>query len=362
MFYVGLDAHVRSLVVCILDANGRVFKEARVADVKRLRELLRGLPGPVAVCYEASCGYGALYEQLVALPNVRRVLPAHPGQLRLIFRSKRKRDRVDARKLAKLLYLDEVPVVHVPPRAVRAWRGAIEFRRRLVDQQTRVKNQLRALLRGHGLATPHRKALWTRAGVAWLESLDLGTPLANLQRTVLLEQLQQCRATIRQVTRALDAIGRQHAGVQLLRTIPGVGPRTAEAFVAYVDQAKRFGRSKQVVSYFGLDPCQDQSAERNRLGHITREGPATVRKLVCEAAWQGVQRSPEIRTFFERIQAGDPQRRKIALVATAAWLVRVMFHMLSSGETSRFTRFAKDDPRRKLVRLSKRKGAATLAA
>ena len=85
-------------------------------------------------------------------------------------------------------------------------------------------------------------------------------------------------------------------------------------------------------------PCQDQSAASNRLGHITREGPATVRKFLCEAAWQGIQRCPEIRAFFERVQGGDPGRKKIALVATAHWLARVMLAMLRSGEVGRFTR------------------------
>ncbi len=72
---------------------------------------------------------------------------AHPGQLRLIFRSRRKNDRVDATKLAKLLFLDEGPPVHVPSADVRAWRGMIEFRSKLVGERTRVKNRLRALLR-----------------------------------------------------------------------------------------------------------------------------------------------------------------------------------------------------------------------
>jgi len=84
-----------------------------------------------------------------------------------------------------------------------------------------------------------------------------------------------------------------------------------------MDNAKRFTRSSQVGAYFGLVPCQDASAGVNRLGHITRQGPATARKYLVEAAWQGVYRSPTIRAYFERVQHGRPERRKIALVATA---------------------------------------------
>ena len=57
----------------------------------------------------------------------------------------------------------------------------------------------------------------------------------------------------------------KHAGVTLLKTVPGIGPRTAEALVAYIDNASRFSSLKSVGSYFGLVPCQDASAYKNRL-------------------------------------------------------------------------------------------------
>lgn len=74
--------------------------------------------------------------------------------------------------------------------------------------------------------------------------------------------------------------------------------------------------------HHGPVPCQDVSAGVNRLGHITRQRPATARKYLVEAAWQGVYRSPTIRGYFERVLHNRPERRKIALVATAHYLLR----------------------------------------
>ena len=121
----------------------------------------------------------------------------------------------------------------------------------------------------------------------------------------------------------------------MLRTVPGVGARTAETLMAYIDDPWRFDRAGQVASYFGLVPCQDASAGVNRLGHITKQGPGTARKYLVQAAWQGLQRSAVIRSYFERICRGQKARRKIALVATAHWLLRCMFAMLRSGEVWR---------------------------
>ena len=120
-----------------------------------------------------------------------------------------------------------------------------------------------------------------------------------------------------------------------MRTIPGVGPRTSEAVMAYIDRPHRFRRNNQIGAYFGLVPCQDQSAGRNRLGHITREGPATVRALLVEAAWWGVRHDPTLKAYFEKRCGKNGARKKIAIVATAHYLARVMLAMLKSGEVWR---------------------------
>ncbi len=113
---------------------------------------------------------------------------------------------------------------------------------------------------------------------------------------------------IRHVQRHLDEVANRHAGVQLRKTIPGVGSRTAETVVAYIDDPHRFKTNKVIGSYFGLVPTQDASGSVNRLGHITRNGPGTVRGLLTEAAWHGIRRSPRIRSYFDRIQRDDPDR------------------------------------------------------
>ena len=334
MQYVGLDAHLRQSTFCVLDERGRKIATRTVKGpwAAVLRELER-LPRPFAVCFEASTGYGVLFERLQRI--ARRVVVAHPGQLRLIFQSTRKNDRVDAEKLAKLLFLDAVPPVHVPRRSTQAWRRMIEPRRGLIGERTRAKNALRALFRSLGIETPQR--LWSRRGLAWLAAVDLPTALDALQRDILQERLAALTQMIQRVETALGHIAKTHAGVQLLMTIPGVGIRTAEAVMAYIDDPQRFHRIKAIGRYFGIVPRQDASAQSNRLGHITREGPSIVRQLTVEAAWQGIRYSPRIRAFYERVRRDDPARRKIALVATAHYLLRTMLAMLRTGEAWRYT-------------------------
>jgi transposase len=287
------------------------------------------LPEPFEVCFEASTGYGRWHEVLTS--RARRVVVAHPGLLRLIYRSKKKNDRRDAEQLAKLLLCDMVPAVHVPPADVRAWREMITFRRTLIQKRTRAKNGVRALLKTVGLAAPSRARLWTKAGLCWLKSQQFTHELHALQRDMLVQEIETLWGQVRRVERQLNRIAATRPEVWQLRTIPGVGPRTAEAIVAFLDNPHRFSCSKKVGAYFGLVPSQDQSGDKNRLGHITRQGSATCRQLLTEATWQALRRSPTVRAYFERVHRNDPGRRRIAVVATAHYLVRVMWAMLKQG-------------------------------
>jgi transposase len=177
--------------------------------------------------------------------------------------------------------------------------------------------------------------VWSKRGLAWLGSMDLATEMDAIQRDVLVERLHSLAVLIDRVDRALSARSKGKPGVQLLKTIPGVGDRTAEAVVAWIDDPRRFSRIRSAGRYFGLVPSQDASASFNRMGHITRGGPGTIRWLLTEAAWQAIRRSRRVRDFYERVRRGDPERTKVALVATAHYLLRVMVSMLQTGEVWR---------------------------
>src|SRR3954463_13752627 len=102
MLYVGLDVHSRQSSLCILNSAGGTVNEIQVKGPRsQVVDRLRQLEQPLSVCYGASCVYGPLYEAL--RPLAAHVAVAHPAKLRLIYKSKRKNDRVDAQKLAKLL-------------------------------------------------------------------------------------------------------------------------------------------------------------------------------------------------------------------------------------------------------------------
>src|SRR5262249_31497303 len=201
-------------------------------------------------------------------------------------------DRKDAERLAKLLDLGEAPAVHVPSGEVRTGRELITCRGRVIAKGTRAKNSLRTLLRGAGVVPPGRPALGTKKGLGWLRRRELPTASQQLRRDLLLAEIESLTNQVRRLEQQWNHQAGRSPAVVCLRTIPGVGVRTAEAVAAFIDDPQRFRDAKAVGRYFGLVPSQDQSGDRNRLGPIPPAGPAGAPPLGALATPQDVPRAP----------------------------------------------------------------------
>lgn len=157
---------------------------------------------------------------------------------------------------------------------------------------------------------------------------------ASLWRGALWAQLQileQLIKTLEQIEARLEALNEQDAQVQLLKTIPGVGSRTAEAVAAYIDDPHRFDNCKQVGCYVGMTPRQYQSGQTDRQGRISKEGNRMLRSLLVEISWIAIRWNPWVRETYRRIRRGSKTRSKIAIVAVARRLFVRMWAMLRDG-------------------------------
>lgn len=148
----------------------------------------------------------------------------------------------------------------------------------------------------------------------------------------MLDELDLLESQLKRVTNYLDGYLDKHAGGKLLMSIPGAGPRTSEAVLAYTDDIRRFSRGKQYCAYFGLTPKLDESGTFKRLGHISKQGPIVVRWLIVESAWRVIKKSPALLAFYERVMCGQKNRKKIATVAVARKLLSIMRAMQMTGE------------------------------
>jgi transposase len=250
--------------------------------------------------------------------------------------AKRKTDRDDALRLAQLFALGQLPEVVVPAKPVREWRALIAHRQALVSRRVAAQNRIRAVLVGQGLPAPRGARAWTecgRAGMAALARPLADCPPDGLWRGLLdlaLTDYRQAADLVAAAEAKLDALGRADARVRLLQTVPGLGPRTAEAVVAYLGDPGRFRSAKQVAAYGGLVPRQYQSGEADRRGRISKRGPAVLRKLLVQCAWAMLRYNPWARAVYQRLSRGKA-RKKQAVVALARRILVRCWAMLRDG-------------------------------
>jgi len=337
--YIGFDIDDKKTVACVVQ-KGKKDKYATFATgIEQMRKFLtteRQGREKLHLTFEISGQAGYRYDQLGGF--VDDITVSNPSKMTWIYRTAKKNDRIDARKQAILLSIGEVPKVHIPSQEIRQWRVAILHRRNTVGKITAVKNRIRALLKANGFVkAPHRGSWWKVANRKWMRSLtvDINIVFKDLWRMNLLDMLEELWILEDQLTRMtayLDGYLAKHPAAKLLLSIPGIGPRTTEAVLAYTDDIRRFDRSKQYCAYFGLTPRLDESGLSRRLGHISKQGPSVVRWLLVEAAWRVVKKSPAFGAFYERVMCGQDGRKKIAIVAVARKLLSVMRAMQLGGE------------------------------
>ncbi len=214
-----------------------------------------------------------------------------------------------------MLIEDRFPRIWVPSRENRDLRQLLWHRHRLVQMQTRIRNQLHAVALNEGVR--RKKALWRPQGRAQLESLVLA-PWASRRRRDLLQLLDQVDSTIAELTVAIEQEAEKRPEVVRLMTHPGVGALTALAFVLIIGSPERFARGKELSSYLGLVPAEESSGERRRLGHINKQGNSLLRFLLVAAAQITVRSDLDWRRRFLHLAMRRQRAIAIAMVRMLA--------------------------------------------
>ncbi len=336
--YIGFDIDCKKTVCCVVE-NGKndVYKTIG-SDVGAMRQFLMSQKQPgykIHMVFEISGQAGFLYDCLVDVADTITV--ANPSKMTWIYRTAKKNDRIDARKMAVLLSIGEVPAVYMPSKEVRQWRETILHRQKIVRKRVQVKNRIRATFKSQGYNAPLESgSWWKKSNLQWMRNIcqqSIGeSDLWHMHVSNLLDEFELLGNQLKRVSLYLDSYLDQKAGGKLLMSIPGVGPRTAEAVLAYTDDVRRFGNYKKYCSYFGLTPKLDESGSCRRLGHISKHGPSVVRCLVCESSWIAIRKSKGLKAFYERVKCGQDDRKKIAIVAVARKMLSIMRAMLLTGE------------------------------
>jgi len=298
MMIIGCDFHPRYQQIAMMDTETGELVERRLEHENgEARAFYARLPKPVRVGMEAT-GYAQWFERMLAEQG-HELWIGHASEIRAGVVRKQKTDARDAAHLLRLLLEKRFPRIWIPSPAERDTRQLLRHRYKLVCFRVSVKNQLHGLAMSQGVC--RKKKLFTAKGREELEKLSLG-PWASRRRQELLAMLDQLNPAIEELDRAVQREAESHPDAARLMTHPGVGPVTALAFVLTLGPMARFQRSKQVVSYLGLNPKERSSGDKQHTYSISKQGNPMMRWLLVEAAQTAVRFDPELLRGYRRIK------------------------------------------------------------
>ena len=241
--YIGFDIDSKKVSVCVIESGKKDIYDTIGPDIGSMKQFLLSIRTDgcrLHLAYEVSGYSGYIHDQLFKC--VDRIAVANPTKTTWIFRTKKKTDRIDARKLAVLLSIGELPTVHVPDKEVRQWRQTILHRRNTVESICRVKNRIRAILKSVGhFKAGFKGSWWKKVNILWMRQVAAGSEFWQMQLGQLMDEYEFLDKQLWKITEHLDNYLKSKPGAVLFMSIPGIGPRTAEAVLAYTDDVARFG-------------------------------------------------------------------------------------------------------------------------
>ena len=322
MMIIGCDLHTRYQQIAMVDTETGELVERRLEhESGEARTFYAGLRGAVRVGIEAT-GHTAWFEAMLAEFG-HELWMGDAAKIRAAVVRKQKTDARDAAHLLDLLCANRFPTIWRPSLAERDLRQLLWHRQKLVWMWGAVKNQMHALAMGEGVC--RKKKLFTAKGRTELEGLTLG-PWASYRRQELLRLFDELQSSVKKLDQAVELAAKSQPLAVRLMTHPGVGPITSLAFVLIIGPIERFERSKQVVSYLGLNPQEHSSGGRQRLGSISKQGNPMMRSLLVEAGHSAARLDPQLKRIYQRLKFR--RGASVAKVAVARKLAVRMYWML----------------------------------
>ena len=243
--FVGVDLHKQTITLVVVDAARRMLARKRFSNLmsEQIVQFLKAL-GEFQLTVEATASY-EWFVQLVE-PQASRIVLAHPGKLRVIAESTRKSDKLDAKVLAEMLALDQIPASYRPTPRQRGHRQLVRQRQFWQRKITGVRNKIRRILSDYNL---DRRDLFTVARQAWLKTATV----SSIDRFCLDQLVEEWTGLVlrrRETKQKLREFAKEGSDTEqldrgILKTIPGVGPVNCEVILAELADARRFSSLKK---------------------------------------------------------------------------------------------------------------------
>lgn len=328
---VGLDLGDRHSHYCVLSEVGEVVEEGRIATTEAaLRKHFAGEPRQRMAL---ECGTHSPWVSRLLKELGHQVIVANARQIPALTASHSKNDRNDAQSLARFAYCDPKILAPIQHRSVERQRdlNLIQARDTLVRARTMIINSVRGLVKSGGGRLPKCDANAFAKRVKGEIATELETAV-----NPLLEQTQTLTTQIQTLEKQIEKLAEKYPEIVRLRTVPGVGPLIATAYVLTLDRPEIFSNSRQAGAFLGLRPRQRDSGDSQPQCRISKRGNRYLRRLLVQGAHyilgQHGKDSSLRRWGLHLADSGGKRGKKRAIVAVARKLAVLLHRLWKTGE------------------------------
>jgi transposase len=316
-----VDVHKKSWSISILTDKFEHKTFSQPPEVGTLvKYLKRNFPGAsYKSVYEA--GYCGFWIHDLLQEHGVQCLVVNPADVPTKDKERTKKtDRVDCRKLARSLRSGEIEGIYVSSRPKVEDRSLIRTRQSMVKKQTRCKNQIKSILHFYGIQIPEELAngSWSKRFINWIEDIRMERASGNFALKVHLEELNNIRKIISDITRAIRTLAKSEEyrqNVRLLKTVPGISTLTAMILLTELYDISRFKNFDKLCSYVGLIPDTDSSGDTDFKKGITSRRNAQLRGILIECCWVAVRKDPALLMSFNELSKKMPKNNAIIRIA-----------------------------------------------
>lgn len=337
MWFVGLDAHIDATAVCIRSARGVVVHRKVVPTTAvALRRALNQVRGRARIACEA--GPLAPWLKRLLETHLREVVVCDRRRTRLAARGGPKNDKFDADRLSECLRTGSVHAIHVPAGAHVEIRRYLFHYVRLVRDQRRIYQRIKALFLESGLRVPTAR---TTSGSFFIRGLPRGA--ARDVARAYLKQLETTKELVTSAKSLLIQAASNDPAFALLQTIPQIGQIRAATLLGIVGTVDRFGARRKFWSYAGLGVIQRVSSEhrveagrmvrdaRARGVRLSKTGQPLLKKVLSDIALHASIGRGQLRAVFEH-HVRQGKRPAIARLALARKVASIILAVWRTGK------------------------------
>lgn len=271
--------------------------------------------------------------ELIGLGHEARIMPARYVKP---YVQRGKSDALDAEAICEAVSRPTMRFAAVKTVEQQSVLTLHRTREILVKQETMLANLLRGCVAEFGIVAPLGiRRVGELVAIVRDESDDRLPPEARTAMTIVADQLADLQRRLRELERAILHWHRQNEASRRLASIPGVGPITASAVVATVGSVANFKSARHFAAFLGLTPKEHSTGGRQRLGRISKQGDAYIRRLLILGGTSLVRyaRGPAATGWAARLLQRRPTR--VVTVALANKSARTIWALLARGGTYR---------------------------